>query len=162
MNKIAILFFSLVVFGNCASTLLPREDRRVEYIVETKLSKKEVYERGLVYLAKSLGIANLAISIRDKENSRIVSSISYHCEKFKPVTYYNTPRNFIANIDLTAKENKYRIIFDDIIVRIRQSENVFPNDKEEFEHIKEVCALPLKNMVVDAIEGKGITTTNDF
>lgn len=176
-------FLSLVLvlgfLGNCGS-FMPREQRRLEFIQETNLKKKEIYDRGLVFLAKSLGVANLAISIRDPENGRIISLFTMPCPNFSSTLYSLNYKYLRGNIDLTAKDNKYRIILDDLELIVSNENSVgmalnsgnmrnnpqimarYPNDQSDLDNIKNSCGNELKEAVIKAIEGKGITTDKDF
>ncbi|MCW7460184.1 DUF4468 domain-containing protein [Leptospira bandrabouensis] len=163
MNRIVFFLTSVMIFS-CAS-LLPREERKVEKIYTTNLTKKQIYDRSLVYFAKSLGNSNFAIQIKDESNGRIVSQVSYDCKKYR--TFYALNRvtaNF--NIDLTAKDSKYRIIFDDIRLNIYSDNGPQfinePSNKEELSLVEEGCIEPLRKQLIDGIEGRGIATDSEF
>lgn len=165
MNKrqICIGMLSILLFGNCLS-VLPREQRRTEAVFTTQLTKKEIYDRALVYLAKSLVNANLNIQIRDSENGRIVSHRNLRYQSgFQCL--YGCDLEF--NIDLTAKDGKYRIILDDVLMygnnQYGQRIGILkPYSETELNEIKDEFLIPLQKELVDSIEGRFMAPKEDF
>jgi len=165
MNKrqICIGILSILLFGNCLS-VLPREQRRTEAVFTTQLTKKEIYDRALVYLAKSLVNANLSVQIRDPENGRIVSNGKLKYQSGLQCLY---SCDLEFNIDLTAKDGKYRIILDDILMygnnQYGQRTGIIkPYSEKELASIKEEFLIPLQKELVDSIEGRFMAPQEDF
>lgn len=163
LRKLTLLVVVSLGMMSCV-TLLPREERRVEKVYETTLSKKEIYDRALVHLAKSLGNANMAIQIRDLENGRIVSQgtfknrIGYSC-------LYGCLISF--NVDFTAKDKKYRIIFDDLE---KWSLNEYgakvsllgPSSQKDIVEMKKEYLDAIEKELVGSIEGRFMAPKEDF
>jgi hypothetical protein len=163
---IPMLLPVLALFQNC-STLMPREQRKVEFIQDTKLKKKEIYDRSLVYISKTFAAYPIPNAIKDEANGRIVTLSKVSCEGLGYFTYPLNTTKLEANLDITAKDNKFRIIFDDIQLKnYNPYGNIVysphPSDDARLKEMVEKCLLPLKDELVNSIEGKGIKTDKEF
>ncbi|TGK36203.1 DUF4468 domain-containing protein [Leptospira gomenensis] len=165
--KLLILLSGLFIFTNCVS-LAPREERSISTIFETGVKKGDAYQRALIYLAKSLNNGNLAIQVRDESQGRIVSLAQIKCNSYKRWKY---PMNQVwvdFNIDFTAKDQKARIIFDDIVLGLfdpygRKGAFQEPLDKEDTDSIDKECLEPIRAEIIRSVKGQvTIAPSQDF
>jgi len=162
-------FWVLVVFGgflNCASTL-PREQREVITVLEVKGTKKVLYSKALEYLAKNQGNSLLAIQIKDEERGKIVTKGNINCSSLNGMRYgVSSAQNIDFVLDVTVKDNKARIIFEDIIHKSKSSTggdiDQGPSSAEQIQDIKQQCLQPIEKGISDYLSGKGGGRGDDF
>jgi hypothetical protein len=163
----SIVLISLVIFSqNCAS-LMPREQRKVEFIQESKLKKKEIFERSLIYVSKTFSATSLPNPIRDEANGRIITFLRLDCDGLGYINYPLNTTVLESNLDLTIKDNKFRIIFDDIHMKSynpygRVVYSPHPSNDVELKKMIDKCIAPLKDELIKNLEGRGITLDKEF
>ncbi|TGN00317.1 DUF4468 domain-containing protein [Leptospira dzoumogneensis] len=149
-------------------TLAPKQLRETSRIVETNVKKDEAYDRALIWFAKNLNNANWAVQIKDKVNGRIVSNIKYTCDNISLTqTALGNRNNIDFTVDVTTKDKKVRIIFENIVYsvwNIRAGETVHgPTDEEDVKEIDEKCLKDIRQDLLNAINGTAHNTrSNDF
>lgn len=161
------LVFSLIIFlGNCIS-VMRIEDRQTQSVIDVKAKKDEIFDRALIWISKRATDSNHSIKIKDKVEGRIIARLGILCKPSGGMmsnTSYAGRIDF--NLDITAKDNKARIIFDDIIALQlaqgnRPEQPVGPEDKTDLENIDKTCLVPLKKELTAAIEGTAANTKKD-
>jgi len=137
---------------------MPAEQRQVRNVVESKgVKANEAYDRALIWFAKSLGNANWAVQIRDPQGKRIVANVKYHCT-------INTGSDILGNqnmigfiADFQAKDDRFRLTFEDIIFTVRQqngNEVVHgPTDEEQRSEIDQKCLIPVRDSITASVKG---------
>ncbi|MCZ8363035.1 MAG: DUF4468 domain-containing protein [Microcystis sp. LE19-251.1A] len=164
MNKIAILFFSLVVFGNCVS-LLPKEQRAKEKVFDSKNKSQIIYERAKVFFVKETDELMSGINFKHTENNRIVIPTAIKCVLSPYGAAVNGRVKF--KLDFIAKDFKYKIRFEDILVQgINQSgayiDTQYPDTLEHLEYVYGQCLTPFEDGLFKAIEGAKSKEDLDF
>lgn len=159
-------FIVIALFFSC--TTLPREKRIVTSIYDTTADKNLAFDRLNNWLIKSLGNANFAVQLRDKDKGRIISNASINCRELNGITYGMSEKQKIDfTIDFTAKDNKVRIVFGDIshtsIASNGMTYNLGPTSEGQIIDIDKICFEPIKKEMLEAINGKSaISIPDDF
>lgn len=159
-------FLMFITIGNCIS-IMKIEERQTQIIHETKSKKDEIFDRALIWISKRATDSNHSIKIKDKVEGRIIARLSTLCKPSGGImsnTSYAGKIDF--NLDLTAKDNKVRIIFDDILaLQLAQGNRpeapLGPEDKTDLEAIDKTCLTPIKKELIAAIEGTAANTKKD-
>jgi|ERR1035437_1440900 hypothetical protein len=147
MKFLLILFTPFFTYAQQDTVILPLKNGNIIYekIVSDSLSKKENYDnskRAFVNIFKS---AKDVIQMDDKENGEIIGKgittynwrISFE-DKQHPIDSFSQAIKF--TIDVTSKDNKYRVKISDIIIgnlthvhkyswENRAREDIFENEK---------------------------------
>ncbi|WP_039938094.1 DUF4468 domain-containing protein [Leptospira terpstrae] len=164
-NRISKYIIFLFIFS-CAT--LPREKRIVTSVYDTNADKNSAFDRANNWLIKSIGNANLAVQLREKEKGRIISNGSLNCRELNGMTYGIAEKQKIDfTFDFTAKDNKVRIVFGDIthtsIAGNGMTYNLGPTSESQINEIDKTCFEPIKKELLDAINGKSaIFIPDDF
>ena len=111
MKKLLTLNLILILFIGCAGIMqsIPPEELVLQKVYEINLSKKEIYQKSLEWLAKTFISSKEVIELKDEYTGKIIG---------KGVTEFT---NVIAKIPcrytvtIEAKENRYRVTFDTFV-----------------------------------------------
>jgi hypothetical protein len=105
---------SVIVLASCASApIAPIEDRSLQKVHEIDLTKNEIYDTSLEWMARTFFDAKEVIELKDKDNGRIVG---------KGITIFkgkigwfssNIPCRFTMVIEV--KDNKYRATYNNLV-----------------------------------------------
>lgn len=109
-----LLFLSLTTLASCAQWAIPPEspieERSLQKVHEIKLSKNEIYDRALEWMAQTFVDSKAVIELKDKENGKIIG---------KGMSSFNVDSGLILvpipcrfTLILEAKDNKYRTTYD--------------------------------------------------
>lgn len=150
-----IKFLPLLILVSCGSaTLAPQNERVVKFSESVNADKNSIYTSVMAYLAKSLGDANAAIKMQDKEAGMIISRGNSTCNVFRQ---FGDPNDYNVRFNLTAKaENKsLKLIFEDLVI---VDKNGAPfnfdygqlTDTSKVEKVKE-CLLPIKSSILSSV-----------
>jgi hypothetical protein len=160
MNGLMILSVVISSSSNCSS-VIPREKRVIENVLEVNLSKDEIINRASDTLAKIYVNSNSAIQVKDKERGVIIGKAIAKCETLNNLYTLNGDYFEIEfNLELTAKDKKYRLIFEDIdlyIVRRQQwnsKDRSYGFSEEDLMSIDKNCISSIRDRLVNAIEKK--------
>ena len=111
MKKILTLNLALLLFFGCAVMMqtIPSEELVHQKVYELDLSKKEIYQKSLEWLAKTFISSKEVIELKDEDSGKIIG---------KGITEFTNvivkiPCRYTITIE--AKENRYRITFDTFI-----------------------------------------------
>ena len=105
----ALLAITFLLISGCAMTkpapVVPPEVLTLQEVHEVTLSKNEIYERSVEWMARTFVASEQVFELRDKENGKIIG---------KGMTeFYNgempTPCRFTMMIEV--KDNKYRVTY---------------------------------------------------
>ena len=153
-SNILLVPFLLTLVA-CAS-IAPAEDRKIQYVDNTKATKQEAYNRALAHLGKSFGDANQTIQVRSPEAGQIVAKGLVVCNvlrQFGDVNDYHLHFTF----DFQSKDNRVRFLFEDLEMKGNSGRSLAfatnqLTDKEKVEKIKG-CLEPMRAGVLGAING---------
>ncbi len=142
-------------FSGCA-TLAPVEDRKVEYIENTKAKKSEAYSAALAHFGKLFGNASAAIKISNAEAGQIVAKGVVECNVLRQFGEIY-PHNLRFDLDFQAKDNRVRLAFENLVMTdhlgteqgyaVRQL-----TDRAKVEQAKS-CLEPIRAGLLKAIGG---------
>ncbi|TGK04029.1 DUF4468 domain-containing protein [Leptospira semungkisensis] len=160
-----IILLSFLAFISCVS-LSPKKEREVSFISETKIKKDEAYDRALIWFAKNLNNSNWAVQIKDKPNGRIVSNVKYQCNKMDSFGSIVGDVDYISfSLDVTTKDNKIRVIFEDVVYLIANRHGVEsvegPSDRDELKYIEQNCLNYIRRDLMNAVNGVSYNTRSD-
>ena len=132
----AIRFISLMVplllLAACANLqVVPTEERQLQKVNEINLSKNEIFDKTLEWMALSFNDFTIVIELKDKENGKIIG---------KGITNFT---NVIVSIPcrytmiVEIKDNKYRTTYNSFVGLWGEFHNN-PRDVEEKVFIDEI------------------------
>jgi hypothetical protein len=117
MNKIKCYFLgvlSVIALASCASMpVAPMEDRSMQYVHDVDLTKNEIYDISLDWMARTFFDTKEVIELKDKEDGKIIG---------KGITFFrgkigwfsaDIPCRFTMIIE--AKDNKYRTTYNNFV-----------------------------------------------
>jgi hypothetical protein len=117
MNKTICYFLcvlSVIALASCASVpVAPVEDRSMQYVHDIDLTKNEIYDISLEWMARTFFDTREVIELKDKENGKIIG---------KGITFFrgkigwfsaDIPCRFTMIIE--AKDNKYRATYNNFV-----------------------------------------------
>jgi len=129
---------SVVALASCASTpIAPIEDRSMQIVHDIDLTKDEIYDISLEWMAKTLIDTRGVFELKNKDKDKIIGTgQTYYIQKsfWGPV---NVPCRFTVMVE--AKENKYKTTYNNFIGLLGKS-NGRLKPVEEKEHIDFVKA----------------------
>jgi hypothetical protein len=133
-----VCILSVVALASCASApIAPMEDRSMQYVHDIDLTKNEIYDISLEWMAKTLIDTRGVFELKDKDKDKIIGTgQTYYIKKsfWGPV---NVPCRFTVMVE--AKENKYKTTYNNFIGLLGKS-NGRLKPVEEKEHIDFVKA----------------------
>jgi len=147
MNRIICYFvgvLSVIVLASCASMpVTPIEERSVQKVHEIDLTKNEIYDVSLEWMARTFFDNKEVIELKDKDNGKIIG---------KGITYFKGKIGwFSADIPcrftliLEAKDNKYRTTYNNLVALHGESQTrPMPLDQKVY-----VDAVKAKLSVID-------------
>lgn len=117
MNKIAyriVCILSLIVVASCGSMpVAPMEDRSMQIVHDIELTKNEIYDMSLEWMAKTFFDTKEVIELKDKDNGKVIG---------KGLTGFrgkigwfsaNIPCRFTMIVE--ARDNKYRTTYTNFV-----------------------------------------------
>lgn len=157
------LIRTLLVFNfflGCA-TAISREQRVIESVTEVNLTKDQIFDRSLDFLAKRINNSNYAVQVKDKERGKIISKLITRCQSL--TEWYTMAGDYFEldlNLELIAKDKKYKLRFDDLDLYVVRIQNGNSKDRSygfSEETLKEVefkCIDPFRTDLQKAINAK--------
>lgn len=141
MNRIThyiVCVFSVVALASCASApIAPIEDRSMQKVHDVDLTKNEIYDISLEWMARTFFDKKEVIEIKDKDNGKIIG---------KGITMFKGKIGwFSANIPcrfsliIEAKDNKYRTTYNNFVGLYGESQTR-PEPLEKKEYVEAVKA----------------------
>lgn len=158
IRTLIVLLIAALLAANCV-TLAPPEQRKKEIIREASGSKQKLWEKAFVFLAKTYNDSNEALKYKDKEAGRIVGQISLSCNAVSQANVaFGNPPSIKANLDFTSKDNKYRLIFDDIQYGVTSAQSGVwslwgPSSAADTEKYFNACLVPFSDRLHDHLTG---------
>jgi len=117
MNRIlcySVCILSVIALTSCASMpIAPTEDRSMQKTHEINLTKNEIYDMSLEWMARTFFDNKEVIELKDKDNGKIIG---------KGITMFrgkigwfsaNIPCRFTLLVE--AKDNKYRTTYNNFV-----------------------------------------------
>jgi hypothetical protein len=141
MNRIIRYFagvLSVLAFASCASMpVAPMEERSMQKVHDVDLTKNEIYDVSLEWMARTFFDNREVIEITDKENGKIIAK---GMTLFKgEIGWFSgdIPCRFTLTVE--AKDNKYRTTYNNFVALHGESQNR-PVPLEEKEYVDAVKA----------------------
>jgi hypothetical protein len=141
VNKIMCYFagiLSVIALASCASApIAPIEDRSMQKVHEIDLTKNEIYDISLEWMARTFFDNKEVIELKDKDNGKIIG---------KGITIFkgkigwfssNIPCRFTMVIEV--KDNKYRATYNNFVGLYGENQSR-PEPLEQKEYIEAVKA----------------------
>jgi len=111
MRSFLIAFGIGLLLISCATLPpIPEEQANYSKTYETTLSKAEVYNKSLEWIAKTFRSAKAVIEFQDKDQGKIIGNGSVDC----PIGPVQTLVSIGFTLTIEAKEGKYRMVFENI------------------------------------------------
>ena len=141
MNRIIGYFagvLSVIALASCASMpVAPMEDRSLQKVHDIDMTKNEIYDISLEWMARTFFDNKEVIELKDKDNGKIIG---------KGITTFNGKIGwFSANIPcrftliVEAKDNKYRTTYNNLVGLYGESQTR-PEPLEQKEYVDAVKA----------------------
>lgn len=114
INLLSVILLSALL-ASCATSLPPRDQRKLTVIKETNSSKNENYSNAITYFSKAFKDSSEVIKNKDKESGRIILKGSTSCNIFRQTGDIN---NYSLQFTLTfnTKKQKVRFLFEDLFI----------------------------------------------
>jgi hypothetical protein len=109
MKSVCFMMLGLLLVGCANLTVVPTEERQLQNVTEINLSKNEIFDKTLEWMAQSFTDSKAVIELKDKENGKIIG---------KGMTSFT---NVVANIPcrftmiVEIKDNKYRTTYNNFV-----------------------------------------------
>lgn len=114
MKYIAGFFIGLAFLSGCGTLVkVPEKERMVQQVFKVNLPKNEIFDRALDWCAKKLVNVNDDIVVKDREKGKIIAKGT---GKYSEYFDFLVDRQFSYNLTIEARENRYRVTFDNFIV----------------------------------------------
>ena len=128
----------LLVMSGCASMpITPIEDRSIQKVHDIDLTKNEIYDISLEWMAQNFSDSRSVIELKDKDNGKIIG---------KGITSFRGKigigsANVLCRFTLTveAKDNKYRTTYNNFVGLWGESYNR-PEPVEQKKYVDDVKA----------------------
>jgi len=141
MNKITYYFvciLSVISLASCASMpIAPIEDRSMQKVHDIDLTKIQIYDISLEWMARTFFDNKEVIEIKDKENGKIIGK---GITTFKgKIGWFsaNIPCRFTLIVE--AKDNKYRTTYNNFVALYGENQTR-PEPLEQKEYVDAVKA----------------------
>ena len=141
MNRIMsyfVIILSVIALASCASApIAPIEDRSMQKVHEIDLTKNEIYDISLEWMARTFFDNKEVIEIKDKENGKIIGK---GITTFKgKIGWFsaNMPCRFTLIVE--AKDNKYRTTYNNLVGLYGENQTR-PEPLEQKEYVDAVMA----------------------
>ena len=141
MTKIMYYFvciLSVIAFASCASVpIAPIEDRSMQKVHDIDLTKNEIYDISLEWMARTFFDNKEVIEIKDKDNGKIIGK---GITTFKgKIGWFsaNIPCRFTLIVE--AKDNKYRTTYNNLVGLYGENQTR-PEPLEQKEYVDAVMA----------------------
>jgi hypothetical protein len=117
MNRIICYFvgvLSVTVLASCASMpVAPMEERSVQKVHEIDLTKNEIYDISLEWMARTFFDNKEVIELKDKDNGKIIGK---GMVVFKgKIGWFTSDIPCRFTLILEAKDNKYRTTYNNLV-----------------------------------------------
>ena len=117
MNRIVCSFacvISAIALVSCASApIAPVEDRSMQKVHDIDLTKNEIYDLSLEWMARTFFDNKEVIEIKDKENGKIIGK---GITMFKgKIGWFSADIPCRFTLILEAKDNKYRTTYNNLV-----------------------------------------------
>lgn len=114
MKKLALLI-TIIFLTACASSILPVEQRKLDKVVQTKMSKNKAYNTALAFIAKSFGNSNKVLKMKNKDSGTIVLKGNTACNIFRQSGDIN---NYSLQFTLTImlKNKKAKLQYENLYI----------------------------------------------
>lgn len=122
MKKIMYYFvfvFSSILLASCATNpvpvvvVVPIEDRSMEKVREINLTKDEIYDSALEWIAQTFVDSKAVIELKDKDNGKIIGKGMTSFTSSNRLASSNIPCRFTLIVE--AKDNKYRTTYNNFV-----------------------------------------------
>jgi len=117
MNRIMCYFLcilSVIAFASCASMpIAPIEDRSMQKVHDIDLTKNEIYDASLEWMAETLSGSREVIELKDKENGKIIGKGITSFRGKIGIGSTNVLCRFTLIVE--AKDNKYRTTYNNFV-----------------------------------------------
>jgi hypothetical protein len=125
MNRIICYLvgvLSVTVLASCASMpVAPMEERSVQKVHEIDLTKNEIYDISLEWMARTFYDNKEVIEIKDKENGKIISK---GIVRFKgKIGWFSADIPCRFTLTVEAKDNKYRTTYNNFVALHGESQS---------------------------------------
>lgn len=114
MKYFAVVITCLALLSGCGSIVkVPEKERMIRQVVEVRLPKNEIYDRALDWCAKKLVNVNDDIVVKDRDKGKIIAKGT---GKYSEYFDFLVDRQFSYNLTIEARDQRYRVTFDNFIV----------------------------------------------
>jgi hypothetical protein len=139
MNRIVKYFvciLSVIALASCATApIAPIEDRSMQKVHEIDLTKNEIYDISLEWMARTFFDSKEVIELKDKDNGKIIGKgiIGFRGK----IGWFsaNIPCRFTLIVE--AKDNKYRATYHNFVV-LKGENQTRPEPLEQKEYVDAV------------------------
>ena len=105
---------SVVALTSCASVpIAPIEDRSMQKVHEIDLTKNEIYDLSLEWMARTFFDSKEVIELKDKENGKIIGKgLTFFSGK---IGWFSADIPCRFTLIVEAKDNKYRTTYNNFV-----------------------------------------------
>ncbi len=114
MKHGTLILLCIFALSGCGRLVkVPEPERMLRKVFEVQMSKNEIYDRALEWCAKKLSKVNEDIIVKNREGGKIIAKGT---GKYSEYFDFLVDREFSYNITIEAKDNRYRVTFDNFTV----------------------------------------------
>jgi hypothetical protein len=152
--KLMLLACLFVLYSCAGYEPASKQDINTTFVEDTKLGKKDAFNKILTYLAKNLGNSNYAIQLKEQSQGKIVTKIATQCNELQAsmdITTYTA--SFVLEVDVKDKKVRFNFEGDsysqlNIDGAVLATANPFRTG--QIEGLKK-CATQLKNNIMESL-----------
>lgn len=120
MKPILAALALIAVMTGCSRVIvLPEQDRMIRRVYDVKLSADDIYTRSLDWLASNLTTTRDSIEVKDKDRRKIIGRGS---GKYSEYFNFFVDRQFGYTVTIEARDNRYRLTYDNFVVYYEERE----------------------------------------
>lgn len=145
MKKLILICVIMPLVSCVHQKIVPVEDRQVQVVHEVDLTKDQIFDKTLEWMALTFNDSKAVIELKDRENGKIIG------KGISRFGIMGSTHSYVVIVDI--KEKKYRATFKDFIVSQSGSEINGPpfleQVLEKMKYLESSLALHIKKAKED-------------
>lgn len=110
--KYVLIFTALFLTSCVTQKIVPIEERQVQVVHEVNLTKNQIFDKTLEWVAVTFTDSNVVIEIKDRDGGKIVGKgVTDYTNVNVPWAPYYCSFTFIIDI----KDKKYRVMYNNFV-----------------------------------------------
>lgn len=148
MKYFLLVAFSLLAVNVSAfwgtPKLLPAEQRAKEFQFESKLDKKALFQKVIIWSAKTFNNANESVKLKDADAGVLVAKGNLDCKALKLGNGHATGERIDFTVEILVEDKKITVKVEDLIGLAEESYDTGtrPSTPEEMKSVVDQCLTP--------------------